>query len=65
MEAVNEVFVISSANWEYQAPEVIAKELLIAILEKGTIDNRGDKTYAQTVGEMYNTILKTIRNPSE
>lgn len=50
----------SSVNWEYQAPEVIAKELLIAIIQRNGINDPKSTNQAKIVGEMYNILLETI-----
>ena len=54
-----------SVEWEHQASEVIAKELLIALIEKGRIDVSPGQPNAVAIGEMYQTILKHIEKKPE
>ena len=51
---------MSGANWECQSNEVIAKEILIALIENGIVERSENKTVAESIGEMYNTLLKVI-----
>ena len=52
---------MSGSNWEYQAPEVIAKEILITMIERGYVNTPSEIPKAQSIGEMYNVLLEEIR----
>lgn len=54
-------------SWETenQTSEVIAKEILITLIEKGYLDTKLGETSAEIAGKMYNILLKTISKPSE
>lgn len=54
-----------STNYEHQSNEVIAKELLIALIEKNCINVSKDQPYAVAIGEMYQTILKHLNQKPE
>jgi hypothetical protein len=53
----------NGVNWEHQGNEVIAKELMLALIQEGKLDSEYGHTFAEIVGEMYNKILETIDKP--
>ena len=49
-----------SESGKFQYPVVIAKELLIAMIEKGYVDQKSGQPIAESIGEMYQTLLKYV-----